>query len=112
MPYKKSRVRFNSVGSDLPCCNQEKKLPLPVHRGRTLMPVFFQDNTKMHHLILSILLQNTRVDRRESILPVQKSLKNLLLKLNERPETNISFWEMTQEEQVRKQNNKQHIRWM
>lgn len=112
MPYTKSGVRSNSVGSDPPCCNHETKLPLPVHGGRTLKRVFLQDSTKTHHLILPILLQNTRADHRESILPVQKPLKTLLLILYEGPETNISLWEMTQEEHVRKQSNKQHIRWI
>lgn len=88
----------------------QNKAALPVHRGKSLKWVLLQDSPKMHHLIIPIHLQNTQVDHRESILPVQKPLKPLFLILYEGPETNLSFWEMTQEEHARKQSNKQHIR--
>lgn len=71
-----SGVRFNLVGSDLPCCNHKTKLPLPAHWGTTLQWILLWDSTKMHHLKLPILLQNTVVDHREPNSPSPDAIKN------------------------------------
>lgn len=79
--------------------------------GTALEGALLQSSTKMHHLQLPTLPQTPQLVT-ESHPPSSEAIKTLRLTLYEGPETNISFWEMAQEEHVRKQSNKQHLRWI